>query len=323
MLDDASYDAFWRISDVTGIRPEYLIPVLFSESGLRPEIRNALGYSGLNQISQAWLIAHRIDPADYLTWVASRQLLEVVLPYMQAQIGWVGNQLHSGARAYQANFYPASLRHVNKTLDDVIVASPSAAYAANKGLDVGSKGSITVRDLAIFVARAAKAAPVKAALQRTYALRPTEMMQDPALGTDFPGGTLTPPAPTPQPQPQPPPLKTTPSSSSGLGVALLGGAIVVGGAYAVSRLTKKHAAARAHENPIHRCPSGTHVQTLIFKRSSFTPASARSWARSHGFRATKVDLKPNTIRIRQKDPSHFAILRTIHFGRGVEAVVGC
>lgn len=46
----------------------------------------------------------------------------------------------------------------------------------------------------------------------------------------------------------------------------------------------------------------TSVQSLIFKKSKFTRASARTWAKNHGFKNSKVDITTNSIRLRQFDP---------------------
>lgn len=73
--------------------------------------------------------------------------------------------------------------------------------------------------------------------------------------------------------------------------------------------------------------STTNVQTLLFDKGSFTPASARSWASQHGYHAIKVDKGTKTatkLRIRQHAPAGFirGSFRTVEFGKGVSAVVG-
>jgi hypothetical protein len=69
-------------------------------------------------------------------------------------------------------------------------------------------------------------------------------------------------------------------------------------------------------------PASTKVQSLLFSRSRYTTSSAKKWARSHGYRATKVDVTDNYVRLRQKAPGQFRVLRTVRFGNGIEAVVG-
>jgi hypothetical protein len=67
------------------------------------------------------------------------------------------------------------------------------------------------------------------------------------------------------------------------------------------------------------------VQSLLFSRDQWDEKSAKGWAKEHGYRYGKVDVKPNTIRMRQRDPSEFRknTMRTIQFGEGygIQAVV--
>lgn len=46
----------------------------------------------------------------------------------------------------------------------------------------------------------------------------------------------------------------------------------------------------------------TELQTLLFDRGLWSKAEAKEWAREQGFRYGKVDMKPNTFRLRQMDP---------------------
>jgi len=68
----------------------------------------------------------------------------------------------------------------------------------------------------------------------------------------------------------------------------------------------------------------TKIQTLIFSRTSFNKSQARAWAKSHGFKSSKVDETATSYRIRQRDPSAFrpGSMRTIKITTGVKAVVG-
>jgi hypothetical protein len=80
----------------------------------------------------------------------------------------------------------------------------------------------------------------------------------------------------------------------------------------------------AAENPVRRAPhrrrrtasrapgaGGGRVQTLLFPRDKFTPATATAWARSHGFKSGKTDVTDKYIRIRQLPPG--GRMRTIQF----------
>jgi hypothetical protein len=76
-----------------------------------------------------------------------------------------------------------------------------------------------------------------------------------------------------------------------------------------------------------RSPSfrhSTEVQTVLFDVSAFTPATAKAWARSHGFRAPAGDVTARYIRLRQRDPAAYraGTFRTITLTDGVLAVVG-
>jgi hypothetical protein len=190
-LDPASYPELWAINAQTGVRPEWLLPVLQAESGLRPDIPNQAGepFYGLNQISKGFLDNIGVTPADYLAWPASRQLSTVVKPYIQNQINHYG-PLRSGTRLYQANFLPATLltaRH----LTDVVTEAPSPYYTHNAGLDPKGKGNITLQDLANFISRAASTQAVKDAIAQAYnidagiGLNPHGAETDPVYGEDF------------------------------------------------------------------------------------------------------------------------------------------
>lgn len=67
------------------------------------------------------------------------------------------------------------------------------------------------------------------------------------------------------------------------------------------------------------------LQTLLFLRPRYDEPRAREWARSHHYKADKVDETPEHLRLRQRDPADFepGSFRTIRFGRsGVEGVFG-
>lgn len=80
---------------------------------------------------------------------------------------------------------------------------------------------------------------------------------------------------------------------------------------------------RANPNRAERFPRSTVVQSLIFDKGVFTKASARRWAKEHGFSSTGLDEKENTYRLRQHDPHDFSrgTFRTIEMTDGVMGVV--
>jgi len=189
----------WSLSDATGLRPEYVLPVLYSESGFSTSITNSIGCIGLNQVCPfAWTV-----PADYASYSASQQLSTVIAPMYKSNIAKSGPIL-SGTRAYQSNFLPATIDGTGgwtaaHALGDIVVSKNgptnknAADYDSNVGLDSARKGYITVADLAHFISKAASSAAVKSAIAQTYALRPGETPQDPVYGTDFPSTSVTAP----------------------------------------------------------------------------------------------------------------------------------
>lgn len=172
---------------MTGIRPEYLIPVLSAESGLNPGLQNRAGhdYWGLNQLSGKFLRDNGVNPQEYLTWSASEQLNGPILTFLGRTAQSFGTP-KSALRTYQLNFAPATLRTAKK-LTDPIYSSPSASYTANRALDKNNKGYISVADLGQFVQKEIDKPEVKAAIDAAYAERPERSVdrKDPLLGEDF------------------------------------------------------------------------------------------------------------------------------------------
>lgn len=69
----------------------------------------------------------------------------------------------------------------------------------------------------------------------------------------------------------------------------------------------------------------TQVQTLLLSKDRFrSPQDAKQWATEHKFRASKVDEKENTYRLRQHAPGLYGpdTFRTIELTDGVQAVIG-
>jgi hypothetical protein len=65
-----------------------------------------------------------------------------------------------------------------------------------------------------------------------------------------------------------------------------------------------------------------NVQSLLFKREDgWTESKAKRWAKTHGYRTSKVDVTDNYIRLRQREPRSGAVKRTKTFGRGIKAIV--
>ena len=185
-LDGDAYIALWELSDAGGPRPEYVLPVLAYESSFDPAADNGAGYYGINQESGDQLAALGIDPQAYKTWSASAQIRAVVLPRYKYLVSRYG-PIQSGARAYQANYLPATLATA-RSLNSVLASrasDPHGWYRDNPSLDINQDGVITVGDLASLVSREAGDPFVRDAIDRAYALRPGETPRDPAYGTDF------------------------------------------------------------------------------------------------------------------------------------------
>lgn len=199
----ASASALADITAATGIRAEWLLPVLFHESGFDPAIQNRAGapYYGLGQNGVDDIQNYAgTDPQTYMTWPASKQLATVIKGYFSAAVHSAG-PLRSGVRVYQAEYLPGTLNSAKK-LDDVIASAsndPHGFYKANAGLDANHDGAITLADLATVVAASARQPAVQQAIKDTYAARdsmagnpfskppPTDVNWD-VYGDDYPQG---------------------------------------------------------------------------------------------------------------------------------------
>jgi hypothetical protein len=183
--------ALWALYDAGGPRPEYVLPVLYSESGFDPSIQNLQGadYYGVGQTSGDKLAAAGVTPSDFLTWPASAQIERFVSPMLLGIVHGVA-ALGSGTRVYQANFLPATLSSA-RSLDSVLARAGETNnwYRDNAGLDWGRKGYLTVRDLAHSIEKSARSPAVQSAIAETYALRPAESPHDPVMGDDFASDT--------------------------------------------------------------------------------------------------------------------------------------
>lgn len=182
--------ALWALSDATGVRPEYILPVLQLESGFDPSIVNSIGCTGINQLCKN-------IPDGFASWTASQQMSGEVTPMYRALVAKYG-AIRSATRAYQANLLPASLPTA-KQLSDVVAARGSSAtyvggltqgavYTSNAGLDANGDGVITVGDLAAKMAQMVARPAVQSAIAQTYALRPGTSPRDPVYGDDYPQG---------------------------------------------------------------------------------------------------------------------------------------
>lgn len=192
-LGDDALQALWAIFDASGIRPEYLVPVLYFESGFDSTKPNAAGapYYGIAQTSGTKLASLGTSPSAYLAMSQGDQIRLAVAPYFAGVVKSYG-PIASATRAEQANFLPASLATV-RGLSQVLQWGGSRVYAANAAaLDPRGHGAITLADLAAVMSRAASSAPARAATARAYQLRTTAgAPRNPVYGTDFASPALS------------------------------------------------------------------------------------------------------------------------------------
>jgi hypothetical protein len=63
------------------------------------------------------------------------------------------------------------------------------------------------------------------------------------------------------------------------------------------------------------------IQSIVFDKDEWNLPDARNWLRMHNFK-TDVDIKENTYRFRQKNPSKFTEFYSKHIGDGITFVFG-
>lgn len=186
-LPDDAIQALWTLYDKSGIRPEYVLPVLYYESTFDPTKPNAAGapYYGIGQDFGPYLERHGVTPADYLQQTAAQQLTAIVVPRLAALAKHYGTP-RSATRVYQANFLPGTLSTVT-LLFQPLAYSGSAVYKANSHFDRQNKGAIVLADLARATAQAAAAPDTRAAIARAYELRTSSgPAREPVFGEDYP-----------------------------------------------------------------------------------------------------------------------------------------
>jgi hypothetical protein len=191
--------ALWAVSDATGIRPEWQLPVLFLESGFDPSMLNRIGCVGLNQFCPGTFENYvPVSVEEYRKWPASMQLAGPILNFWRDARKF-GRMPRSATRLMLAQL-GRGLLSTAPSLDRVVFRKPSegcgppskSAYCANALFDVEKKGFITEADLAHAMSQMAQKPQVKDAIAQAYAMRPEERMREPVFGEDF--ERVTPPA---------------------------------------------------------------------------------------------------------------------------------
>lgn len=184
-LPDDALEELWKLYDASGVRPEWVLPMLYLESGFDPSLQNAAGSQnyGVAQDFGPYLTRHGIAPADYVKMSAAEQLHAIVVPRL-AELSKRWGPLRSATRVYQGNFLPATIKTA-PGLASVVAWRGTPAYEANTILDVTRDGAITVSDLAWWMKHEAAQPEAKAAILRAYELRPTEVPSNVVYGRDF------------------------------------------------------------------------------------------------------------------------------------------
>lgn len=184
-------DALWLVSDETGIRPEWQLPVLSLETGgtFDPSIVNSIGCVGINQFCPSSYPRYvHVPVREYRSWSASMQLSGPVLNFWRNAVAAYG-PIRSATKLMLAQF---GVPTISKPLTGIVFSAPSREYQANCptcpcGLDPACKGYITVQDVANTLSRQARTAKVREAIAKAYTMRPEERPFDPVYGLDFGG----------------------------------------------------------------------------------------------------------------------------------------
>jgi hypothetical protein len=185
-LNDDAIQALWSLYEASGIRPEYMMPVLYLESGFDPSVQNHAGapYYGIAQTNDNHIFALGYTVAQFLGMSQGDQIRIAVTPYFTRAVKSYG-PIRSATRAYQANFLPATLA-TSRALSQIVEPTGTRSYVANAAaLDPMKHHAITVSDLALVMARSVAHREVQNAIARAYVIRPSEKPVEAVYGTDF------------------------------------------------------------------------------------------------------------------------------------------
>lgn len=160
--------ALWKVNNELGLKPEWVLPVLYLESRFDPAATNPSGCVGLNQFCSS-TYAHYVNvPVEqYRQWPASSQLAGPIFNYWR-------DALRSGRIDSAARLMVAQLSHslLTSTGDGVVLSAPSAEYYANAGVfDPTGKGYFTLQDIAGVLSYDLRQPAVQDALSRAYDAR--------------------------------------------------------------------------------------------------------------------------------------------------------
>lgn len=134
------------VAQALGIRPEWLMVVMYQESKLNPAARNGTVAVGLIQFTTSGAASVGTTKADILKMGYIRQL-DYVQKYFENVMKSTG-PLRSIGEVYMATFLPSKVR---APLDTVLARKGQGIYAGNSGLDVTDDGILTKRDVVSFI----------------------------------------------------------------------------------------------------------------------------------------------------------------------------
>jgi len=165
-------DALWKVNNQLGIRPEWVLPVIYLETAktFDPSIVNRIGCVGLNQFCGTTYAHYVSVPVEqYRTWTASEQLSGPIFEYWKDALR--SGPIDSAARLMVAQLSHSALSRATSP-SSIIFAAPSAEYEGNKGtFDPGGKGYFTLADVAGVLGYLSRALPVQEAVNTAYNMR--------------------------------------------------------------------------------------------------------------------------------------------------------
>ncbi|MBO0946999.1 transglycosylase SLT domain-containing protein [Fibrella forsythiae] len=134
------------LSQWLGIRPAWLLIIMFKESGLNPKAVNKYsGASGLIQFMPG--TAKGLGTSvEHIRTLTGLQQMEWVRKYFTPYRG----RMHSLWDTYFAVFYPAA---IGKPAEHVLFAAGTKAYKWNAGMDMNKNGKVTVSDVKVWLMR--------------------------------------------------------------------------------------------------------------------------------------------------------------------------
>ena len=157
LLDNTFYTKLINYAKQLNARPEDLLVVMASESGLNPASTKGMPYRGLTTLGwqpgftdqfmtkDEWDRLADMPPSEAIDY-SYKQFAQYMKMYGRKR--WV-----NALDMYLANAAPDVWRRNNNTLDSVVYPYGSANWKANKGIIGGQERDILVKDLVSFLNR--------------------------------------------------------------------------------------------------------------------------------------------------------------------------